>query len=95
MINHNMPSTFYILHSTGIYVPLSLQFIHSTIHLTTHSSMPPLLCLVTIQRTLPLLPAEVIPTSKHHKKAKNGEEDDSVSCHHQTTGTPLDSASAG
>lgn len=39
---------------------------------------------------LPLLPAEVIPTSKHNKKAKNGEKDDSVSSHDQTAGAPLD-----
>lgn len=40
--------------------------------------------------TLPLLPAEVIPTSEDEKEAKDGEENDSVSCHHQGTGAPLD-----
>lgn len=39
---------------------------------------------------LPLLPAEVVPASKDKKKAKDGEEDDNISCHHQATGTPLD-----
>lgn len=38
---------------------------------------------------LPLLPAEIISSSKHHEKAKDGEEDDGVPCHHQATGTQL------
>lgn len=40
--------------------------------------------------TLPLLPAEVVATSKHNEKAQDCEEDDGVSCHHEAAGTPLD-----
>lgn len=68
------------------HVPLSLQSLHSPTH--------PSVCALSTC-TLPLLPAEVVPTAKHNKKAKDGEEDDGVSCHHQTTGTPLDCGLAG
>lgn len=60
----------------------------------THPSIRPSVRLLSVG-TLPLLPAEVVPTSKHNKKAKDGEEDDSISCHHQTAGPPHDSVSAG
>lgn len=58
-------------------------------------SHPPISVCLLSKNTLPLLPAPVIPTSKHDKKAKDGEEDDSVSRHHQSTGTPLDCAITG
>ncbi|KAG7227272.1 hypothetical protein INR49_000276 [Caranx melampygus] len=55
--------------------------------LPSHRCLP---CEYKMRWGLPLLPAEVIATSKHDEEAKDGEEDDSISCHHQTTGTPLD-----
>lgn len=60
----------------------------------THPSIHPSVCPLS-DGPLPLLPAEVVPTSKHDKEAEDGEEDDSVSCHHQTAGAPLDCAFAG
>lgn len=42
------------------------------------------------QAPLPLLPAEVISSSKHEEEAKDGGKDDPVSSHHQTTRPPLD-----
>lgn len=69
-------------------------FNHPPIHSLIHPSVP-LFFRLSSRGNLPLLPAEIITPSKYHKKAKDGEEDDSVSCHHETTGTPLDCAMAG
>lgn len=39
---------------------------------------------------LPLLPAEVIASAEHQEEAEDGEKDDTVSRHHQATGSPFD-----
>lgn len=59
----------------------------------TYSLIPPFMsyssCLLSITPTLPLFPAEIVSSSEHDEKAKDCEEDDSIPCHHQTTGPPL------
>lgn len=57
-------------------------------HPNIHPSMSYSSCPVSTP-ALPLFPAEIVSSSKHNEKAKDCEEDDSISCHHQTTGPPL------
>lgn len=45
--------------------------------------------------TLPLLPAEFIPTSEDDEEAQDGEEDDGISRHHQAAGAPPDGVISG
>lgn len=59
----------------------------------TYSLIPPSTsyssCLLSVAPTLPLFPAEIVSSSEHDEKAKDGEEDDGIPRHHQTTGPPL------
>lgn len=71
---------------------LSLQCICVTIHLPTHppNHLSISFCSCPLSTpTLPLFPAEIISSSKNDEKAQDCEEDDGISCHHQTTGAPL------
>lgn len=62
-------------------VLLSL-FISPSVHL--------LFFLYTVYRPpLPLFPAKIVSASEDHKKAKDGEKDHRVSCHHQSARPPL------
>lgn len=100
-----MPGKFDILQPTLYIIPQRVQdtcahqsavypFNYPPTHPSIHPSICPSVCPLS-EGALPLLPAEVVPASKHDKEAKDGEEDDSISCHHQTAGTPLDCAFAG
>ncbi len=39
---------------------------------------------------LPLFPAKVISTSEYQEETQNGQKNDTIACHYQATGAPLD-----